>query len=235
MNLLHIPLIRTQSNRLGQLTINPMAIDWNIRTTILKKDKGQSRLQKNCHDEVMISDKDNDHEEKFIKMLTDFSSLYDGQLGMLQVSKHYINLIIDRVFYVHSVLHRSGSNAQTFAVMERYKMLQEELIEPAMTEWNRLIIYEAKKECSLWFCEEFQELKFKTVCDFYSWTKTEECSNALDDGADILTLGSNSGSWGRLKLDLKTEGRWNLKAMTGYTSYCKCHLEYSTHLLPFRK
>lgn len=67
-------------------------------------------------------------------MLCDFESMWNGNLGQINIAKHRMKLFQVDARPIHSALYRAGSKARESEKKELDKMLSDEIIEPAQTE-----------------------------------------------------------------------------------------------------
>lgn len=92
-------------------------------------------------------------------MISLFHHMWHGRLGRTKTAKHRIKLLEQSTRPVHLQLiaqDRGLSNLRQSTV-ERNKMLNKNMIEPAKTEWPSFIVFPPKKDGLLQFCADYQK------------------------------------------------------------------------------
>lgn len=72
-------------------------------------------------------------------------------------------------------------------------MTNEQVIEPATTEWASPIVFTTKKDGSIWFCVDYWKLNAFTIRDSYSLPRMDECIDTLGEARIFSTHDANSG------------------------------------------
>lgn len=79
----------------------------------------------------------------FISMLTKSASKKDRHLGQISIAKHIIKLLPNSSS-VHSALYQAGLIVTNFQGLKIEKMISQNEIEPAQTEWAEQIVFAPK-------------------------------------------------------------------------------------------
>lgn len=85
-------------------------------------------------------------------------AMWDGHLGGIKTSGHKIELTSEDVLPVSSASYRAAPTARNFATDNIDRMLKEDIIEPATTEWASPIVFPPKKNGSLRFSADYRKL-----------------------------------------------------------------------------
>jgi len=150
-------------------------------------------------DRITIDDVDLKHlrskeRDKVRQALRPFSSMWDGKLGTITVTKHRIELK-EGAKPVFSQPYRAGPKAREVEQQEVDKMLREKVIEPAKSEYASPVVLVPKPDGSLRFCVDYRKLNSITVKDTYPLPRMDECLDSLGDAQYFTTLDCNSGYW----------------------------------------
>lgn len=92
------------------------------------------------------------------------------------------------------------------------KILSENIIHLAPTEWTLPIVFALEKGCTLRFCVGYQKLKAVTKRDLYSILRREELIESLGEAKVFFTLEANRGYW---QIEIETVDR-DKKAFTSH-------------------
>lgn len=146
-----------------------------------------------------VNDVDLDHLDSEIqarvrKMLRDFSGMWQGQLGTIKVTEHRIN-VKDESDVVHCQPHRAGPKSRKLQQEEVDTMLDQDVIEPAASEWASPVVIVPKSDGNWRFCVDYRKLNSITVKDSYPLPRMDECIDSLGDAKYFSTLDCNSGFW----------------------------------------
>lgn len=108
-------------------------------------------LNNEWQEELTIPDKYKEQCPKLLRLMDEFADLWHERLGRSKAAKHCIELTDNHVRSVHRTAYRARTTTIEFAVIEIYKLLQGEAIEPATTEWASSTVLATKKDSSLCF------------------------------------------------------------------------------------
>lgn len=125
-------------------------------------------------------------------MFEEFESMRGGHLGRTNVMKHRNTLLNDDVWPVHSVTYRAGPTTRKFSTKEITRMITKKVIKPAITEWADPNVFAPKKDGSLRFCVDYQELNAVIVHDPCYLPRMDVCGDRLKEESVFSTLNTNS-------------------------------------------
>lgn len=131
---------------------------------------------------------------KVRRMLEKHSSMWLGHLGTISVTQHRIE-VKPGSKPVHMQPYRAGPKSREIEAAEVDKMLAEDVIEPAQSEWASPVVLVPKSDGTRRFCVDYRKLNALTVKDTYPLPRMEECLDSLDDARIFTTLDCNSGYW----------------------------------------
>lgn len=114
-------------------------------------------------------------------MYSEFKSTWDGHLGRIEASQHFIEISPKYTRLIHSVPHPAGLRAPLFEMNEIAKMLDLEVIKPAPTEWSSPIVFAPKKDDTVRLGIDYRKLNAVTVRNFHLIPAMDECMNAFGD------------------------------------------------------
>jgi Reverse transcriptase (RNA-dependent DNA polymerase) len=75
------------------------------------------------------------------------------------------------------------------------RMLAEDIIEPATSEWASPVVLVPKRDGGMHFCVDYLKLNNLTERDVYLLPTLDECIDSLGDAVVLSTLDANSGYW----------------------------------------
>ena len=131
---------------------------------------------------------------KVKNMLKKHQTMWDGKLGSIRTPPHRIQLK-EGSNAVHAHLYRAGPQARKAEETEVQRMLSEQFIEAAQSEWASPVVLVNKPDGSLRFCIDYRKLNALTVKDTYPLPRMDECLDSLGDAVVFSTLDCNSGYW----------------------------------------
>ena len=137
--------------------------------------------------------------------------MWDGHIGTINLAKHRIELK-EGSKPVYQQPYRAGPHQRQLEEEEIKKMLDADVIEPAITEWATPIVLAPKKDGSLRFFIDYRRLNELTVRDSYPIPRMDECIDSLGEARIFSTLDANSGYW---QIELADEDR----EKTAFTSH----------------
>lgn len=167
-------------------------------------------LSQDWLEEGYISEKYFAFPTEFIDMLTNFQSMWDGQLRRVSVAKHRIKLFDESTPTVHSAPYRAAPKAREFEIVKIENMLSQKIIEPTQTEWAPRIVFAPKNHERLLFSVDYRKLNVVTKRYSYSIPNTEQCIESFGKAAIIFTINANSRYW----QVVKEEAGWDKIAFT---------------------
>lgn len=117
-----------------------LAEDREVQMTRHKivESKDSQLLTRDWQNKVHISEACSEYRGKFMKKLMQFSYMWDGHLGQISIIKHRIELLSSSN-PVYSAAYRAGHTVREFLRLEIEKMLSQNVIERAQTEWTASI------------------------------------------------------------------------------------------------
>lgn len=105
------------------------------------------------------------YHDQLLNMLRKFQFMWNGHPDHVNIAKHLIKLTGEKTQPIRSAPYRDGPKTREFEEAEIDKMLLQEVIEPAQTEWATPIAFASKKDGSLHFCVEYKKLNAVTKRD----------------------------------------------------------------------
>lgn len=75
------------------------------------------------------------------------------------------------------------------------RMVVESVIEPAMSECVRSVIFGSINDRKLRFYVDYRKLNAMILWDTHPWPRTDECSDFLRDAAIFSAVGCYGGNW----------------------------------------
>lgn len=127
-------------------------------------------------------------------MLTHFSPMWYAYLGRISIAKHRIELLSNSNPN-HSIPYQTCLSVRKFQQLEFEKMLSQNVIEPAQTEWAAPIVFAPKKDGSLRICVNYRILSSLTRRYSYPIPRMDECIGSPGEATVFSTLDANSGNW----------------------------------------
>lgn len=158
------------------------------------QEKDQKDIESDWRDVLNVDDKFLKHRPELIKMLAKHQTMWDGHLGNVKATRHYIELTPDAKT-AHQPPYRAGPKQRMHEREEVDKMLDLGVIEPSTSEWAAPVVFAPKKDGSLRFCVDYRRLNAVTVRDSYPIPRMDECIDSLGDERVFSTLDCNSGYW----------------------------------------
>lgn len=106
-----------------------------------------------------------------------------------------MELTNDNVSLVNGVLNRAGLTTRRVLASRIDSMIQEEVIEPEITEWKSSIVFAPKKDSPIWFCADYCKLSAATISDSNTLPRMHRWIGSLGDARMFLTPDANSSHW----------------------------------------
>lgn len=125
-------------------------------------------------------------------MLTESQSMRNAHFGRISVAKDHIKLLEGSIEPVHSAPYGAGPKFREFEKFEIEKMLKDNKIEPAQTEWAALIVFAPKEDGCLGLCVNCRRLNAVTERNTYLIPRRDECLDLLDNAGIFSVLDTNS-------------------------------------------
>ena len=221
-NLSKVPRTLAKNQVLGDVEIAPSTIlDIQLGTTTSPPVNTAEDKTPTVND-IDLSHLPDDVQEKARNMLKKYESMWNGSLGKISVTEHRIQLK-DDAQPVHLQPYRAGPKAREFETAEVQRMLDNDVIEPAVSEWAAPVVIVSKKDGSLRFCIDYRKLNDLTVKDSYPLPRIDECLDTLGHAKVFSTLDANSGYW---QIPVATDDRHK----TAFTCHAGC---YQFQRMPF--
>lgn len=134
------------------------------------------------------------HQARVRAMLNRYAHMWDGSLGEINTTEHYIDLVPDaRPFATPP--YAAGPKLRQVQADEVDRMLRAGVIEPAQSPWASPVVLVPKPDGSLRFCVDYRRLNAMTIKDTYPLPRMDECIDSLGDATVFTTLDCNSGYW----------------------------------------
>lgn len=172
-------------------------------------------------EKIDVNHLDDEQQVKLFDVLSNFSSLWNGQLGTVEGVKHRIDTGDSHP--VWSMPYRAGPAQRNLEKKEVTRMLELDMIEPSDAEWASPVVLVPKADGSTRFCIDYRHLNSLTKRDSYPLPRMDELIESLGDATLFSTLDANSGYW-QILLDQESKDR------TSFT----CHaVFYRFKRLPF--
>lgn len=102
----------------------------------------------------------------------------DGHLGGIKVAKIRIEFHHDKVQPVQWAPYCAGLKTKEFEEVEMNKMIEQNVVELAQTEWGAPAVFAPKKYGTLRFRVEYKRLDALTKLDSYHISHMDECIDA---------------------------------------------------------
>ena len=167
-----------------------------------------------------IPDLNDDHlphryQQRLRRLLTKYSSMYDGSLGEVSIMEHDINLVPDARPH-HQMPYRAGPTARETEKVEIEKMLDQRVIEPANSPWGSPVVFAPKKDGTSRFCVDFRRLNAVTIRDSYPLPRMDECIDSLGEAKILTTLDCHAGYW---QVNIRPKDRDKTTFVTHHGTY----------------
>jgi Reverse transcriptase (RNA-dependent DNA polymerase) len=130
--------------------------------------------------------------ERALAILSKNASMWDGRLGRIDSVSHRVKTTGEPIFQQP---YRARPFARTAEQTKVNRMLAEDIIEPAKSEWSSPVILVPKRDGGMRFCVDYRKLINLTEGDVYPLPRLEACIDSLSDAVVISTLDANSGYW----------------------------------------
>jgi hypothetical protein len=117
-------------------------------------------------DEVPVSIR-----EQALAMLSKHASMWDGRLGQIDSVSHRVKTTGGPIFQQP---YRSGPFVRTAEQTEVNRMLAEDIIEPATSEWSSPVVLVPKRDGGMRFCVDYRKLNNLTERDVYPLPRMDE-------------------------------------------------------------
>ena len=145
-------------------------------------------------DDLDLSHLDKKLQKRFRKMLSAFTGMWDGNLGVIMDTEHLITLREDaKSFRINP--YRTGPAGRTEIRKAVTAMKEDGIIREAKSEWASPVVLIPKSDGSMRFCVDYCRLNELTVRDSYPLPRMEDCLDSLGEAAFFTTLDWNSVFW----------------------------------------
>ena len=165
--------------------------------------KDSTELDVHWSDMFNIDDAYIEYNDELLSLLEPFEAICDGHLGTVNITQHRI-VLEPGAKPVFQPPYLAGPRQREFEKAEIQKMMEVDVIEPAVSEWAAPIVFAPKKDGSLRFCIDYRRLNAVTIRDSYPIPRMDECIDSLGDTQVFSTLDCNSGYW---QLEVAPEDR----------------------------
>lgn len=116
----------------------------------------------------------------------------NGHLERINIAIHCVKLLSPDTAQVPSTPYNAGPYTREFTMAKIDKMLAENTIEPAQTEWTAPIVIVPKKKKTPQFCSAYRKLNGVTKLGSYLVPQMGECIDSLGEAAACSALDANS-------------------------------------------
>lgn len=115
-----------------------------------------------------------------MSLLLQFVSMRNESVGNITTVKHHVD---PKVNSCPALQHpyRAGLMIRKRGAQETDRMLQEDVIKPAMSEWARSVVFSLKKDGKMRFYVSYKKLKAITVRGTCRLSRLEKCIDSLED------------------------------------------------------
>ena len=146
-------------------------------------------------EDIPLDELDDDQQEKVRDMLRPFKEMWrPGRVGKVNVTEHYIDIKPGaRPQYAQP--YRAGPYARKVIQNTIDEMLEQDIIEPARSEWAAPVVLAPKPDGTLRFCVDYRRLNSVTIKDRYPLPRMEDCLDSLGEAQFFSTLDCNWGFW----------------------------------------
>ena len=161
--------------------------------------------------------------DRLTGLVTEFKDIFmspDGKLKQTDLAEHYIDTGDTKPFKLPC--RRLPMFKKPIVQNEIEKMLEQEVIEPSVSEWNSPICLVTKKSGEWRFCVDLRALNSVTRLDTYPLPRIDETLDHLSNSKYFSTLDMASGYW-QISLNSKDRdktsfaipglGTWRFKVM----------------------
>ena len=134
------------------------------------------------------------YREELRSMLEGFSSMYNGELGAINVTEHSIDLQ-PGTRPVHTNPYREGPKTREIVKAEVERQLKAGVIEPSQSAWASPVVIVPKPDGTPRFCVDYRRLNAVTVRDSYPLPRMDDCIDSLGHARVFTTLDAMCGYW----------------------------------------
>uniref|UniRef100_A0A3B5QSD1 ribonuclease H n=1 Tax=Xiphophorus maculatus TaxID=8083 RepID=A0A3B5QSD1_XIPMA len=128
-----------------------------------------------------------------LKLLDNYSDLFDGHLGRTSLAEHII--VTGDAKPVNLPPYRTSPAKKQIIEEQVQKMLKDNIIEPASGPWAAPVVIVNKPPREPRFCVDFRGLNQLTVTDSYPLPRVDESLDFLSRGKFLTTLDLARGYW----------------------------------------
>ena len=193
----------TQSEVYSMITKKPFDGAAIQHREVLQKDKNNADA--NWKESVVVGERYEKYREALMEKLDKYEAMWDGHLGMIKATQHYIEITPESRPSFRPP-YRASPAQRELEKQEIQKMLEANVIEPSTSEWAAPIVFAPKKDGTLRFCVDYRKLNALTVRDSYPIPRMDECIDSLGDAEIFTSLDANSGYW-QIEMDAATKDR----------------------------
>ena len=143
-------------------------------------------------DDLDLSHLNKKLQNRFRKMLSAFTGMWDENLGVIKGAEHRVSLREDaKSFRINA--YRTGPGGRTEIRKAVTAVKEDGVIRDAKSEWASPVVQIPKSHGSMRFCVDYRRLNELTVRDSYPLPRMEDCLYSLEEAAFFTTLDCNSG------------------------------------------
>lgn len=144
-------------------------------------------------------------------------------MGWIKVSRNRIELTLENSQPTHSAPYRGEPKAREFEHVQIEKMLLQERIAPAQTEWAASMVFAPKKDGSLRFCVDNRRMNAATKQDLYPIPRLDECIGSLGEAAVLSSFDTNNGYW-QVEVDVADRNNSDFISIHGLFRFVRMQL-----------
>ena len=187
MKVLHLPFTESTDDqeKEGESSQDPSPSEEN-----------DERVEEQWKDEIDLSHIDDPElKERVLTLLEKYSDMWKpGKLGCIKATEHRIELV-ENTRPIHQMPYRQGLPAREKTLEAIRKMIEQDVIEPAVSEWASPVVFAPKKDGTQRFCVDYRRLNAVTKTDVYPLPRIDDCLDSLGDAMVFTTLDANAGYW----------------------------------------
>ena len=193
MKVLCLPFTEIQEEKSAELC---NLVDENEKPTSTSNPESKEPEDDSWREKVDLSHlEDEELRERVYSVLAKYKDMWKpGKLGCIKATEHRIDLV-EGTKPIHQMPYRQGLPAREKTVEIIKQMMDQDVIEPAMSEWASPVVFAPKKDGTTRFCVDYRRLNAVTKPDVYPLPRMDDCLDSLGDAMIFTTLDANSGYW----------------------------------------
>ena len=164
-------------------------VDENEKPTSTSTPESKEPEDDSWREKVDLSHlEDEELRERVYSVLAKYKDLWKpGKLGCIKATEHRIDLV-EGTKPIHQMPYRQGLPAREKTVEIIKQVMDQDVIEPAMSEWASPVVFAPKKDGTTRFCVDYRRLNAVTKPDVYPLPRMDDCLDSLGDAMIFTTL-----------------------------------------------